>query len=441
MHIFDTITRKMERLAYYKLLEWKEKQNKMPLILKGARQVGKTWLMKEFGKRNYTHVAYFNFESVKNLHLIFEKGFDTTSIISALNIESGIQIEPHNTLIIFDEIQACPSALTSLKYFQESNKKYDIIAAGSLLGVSLHMNQSFPVGKVDFMELFPLSFNEFLLAMGQEDLLGIINRKEKGMIEVFKDKYVDLLKQYYFIGGMPEAVNSFIVDKDFLKARAIQVSILYSYEQDFSKHAPYQLVPKLRLIWQSIVSQLGKENKKFTYSSLKKGARSKDYESALSWLSDAGLVYKIIRINKPGVPLKSYEDGNDFKLYVHDVGLLCAMAEIAPSVILGEDDLFKEFKGSLTEQFVLQQLKSKGVQPNYWTTEGSQAEVDFIIQKESEVIPIEVKAAENLKSKSLKIYYEKFQPNYCYRFSMSNYREQDWMINIPLYAIELATYL
>lgn len=441
MPIFDSITRKMERLAYYKLLEWKEKQNKMPLILKGARQVGKTWLMKEFGKRNYTHVAYFNFESVKNLHLIFEKGFDTKSIISALNIESGIQIEPHNTLIIFDEIQACPSALTSLKYFQESNKKYDIIAAGSLLGVSLHMNQSFPVGKVDFMELFPLSFNEFLLAMGQEDLLGIINRKEKGMIEVFKDKYVDLLKQYYFIGGMPEAVNSFIVDKDFLKARAIQVSILYSYEQDFSKYAPYQLVPKLRLIWQSIVSQLGKENKKFTYSSLKKGARSKDYESALSWLSDAGLVYKIIRINKPGVPLKSYEDGNDFKLYVHDVGLLCAMAEIAPTVILGEDDLFKEFKGSLTEQFVLQQLKSKGVQPNYWTTEGSQAEVDFIIQKESEVIPIEVKAAENLKSKSLKIYYDKFQPNYCYRFSMSNYREQDWMINIPLYAIELATYL
>jgi predicted AAA+ superfamily ATPase len=441
MPIFDSITRKMERLAYYKLLEWKEKQNKMPLILKGARQVGKTWLMKEFGKRNYTHVAYFNFESVKNLHLIFEKGFDTTSIISALNIESGIQIEPNNTLIIFDEIQACPSALTSLKYFQESNKKYDIIAAGSLLGVSLHMNQSFPVGKVDFMELFPLSFNEFLLAMSQEDLLGIINRKEKGMIEVFKDKYVDLLKQYYFIGGMPEAVNSFRVDKDFLKVRAIQVSILYSYEQDFSKHAPYQLVPKLRLIWQSIVSQLGKENKKFTYSSLKKGARSKDYESALSWLSDAGLVYKIIRINKPGVPLKSYEDGNDFKLYVHDVGLLCAMAEIAPTVILGEDDLFKEFKGSLTEQFVLQQLKSKGVQPNYWTTEGSQAEVDFIIQKESEVIPIEVKAAENLKSKSLKIYYEKFQPNYCYRFSMSNYREQDWMINIPLYAIELATYL
>jgi predicted AAA+ superfamily ATPase len=350
-------------------------------------------------------------------------------------------LKKYNTLIIFDEIQACPSALTSLKYFQESNKKYDIIAAGSLLGVSLHMNQSFPVGKVDFMELFPLSFNEFLLAMGQEDLLGIINRKEKGMIEVFKDKFVDLLKQYYFIGGMPEAVNSFIVDKDFLKARAIQVSILYSYEQDFSKHAPYQLVPKLRLIWQSIVSQLGKENKKFTYSSLKKGARSKDYESALSWLSDAVLVYKIIRINKPGVPLKSYEDGNDFKLYVHDVGLLCAMAEIAPTVILGEDDLFKEFKGSLTEQFVLQQLKSKGVQPNYWTTEGSQAEVDFIIQKESEVIPIEVKAAENLKSKSLKIYYDKFQPNYCYRFSMSNYREQDWMINIPLYAIELATYL
>ena len=430
----------MERLAYYKLLEWKEKQNKMPLILKGARQVGKTWLMKEFGKRNYTHVAYFNFESVKNLHLIFEKGFDTTSIISALNIESGIKIEPHNTLIIFDEIQACPSALTSLKYFQESNKQYDIIAAGSLLGVSLHMNQSFPVGKVEIMELFPFSFNEFLLAMGQEDLLGIINRKEKGMIEVFKDKYVVLLKQYYFIGGMPEAVNSFREDKDFLKVREIQVSILYSYEQDFSKHAPYQLVPKLRLIWQSIVSQLGKENKKFTYSSLKKGARSKEYESALSWLSDAGLVYKIVRINKPGVPLKSYEDSNDFKLYVHDVGLLCAMAEIAPTVILGEDDLFKEFKGSLTEQFVLQQLKSKGIQPNYWTTEGSQAEVDFIIQKGSEVIPIEVKAAENLKSKSLKIYYEKFHPNFCYRFSMSNYREQDWMINIPLYAIELASY-
>ena len=287
----------MERLAYYKLLEWKEKQNKMPLILKGARQVGKTWLMKEFGKRNYTHVAYFNFESVKNLHLIFEKGFDTTSIISALNIESGIKIEPHNTLIIFDEIQACPSALTSLKYFQESNKQYDIIAAGSLLGVSLHMNQSFPVGKVEFMELFPFSFNEFLLAMGQEDLLGIINRKEKEMIEVFKDKYIVLLKQYYFIGGMPEAVNSFREDKDFLKVREIQVSILYSYEQDFSKHAPYQLVPKLRLIWQSIVSQLGKENKKFTYSSLKKGARSKEYESALSWLSDAGLVYKIIRRN------------------------------------------------------------------------------------------------------------------------------------------------
>lgn len=431
----------MERLAYHQLLEWKEKKIKMPLILKGARQVGKTWLMKEFGKRNYKNTAYFNFESSKNLHLVFEKGFDVKTIISALNIESGIQIEPKTTLVIFDEIQACPAALTSLKYFQESEFNYDILAAGSLLGVSLHSKQSFPVGKVEFIELFPLSFKEFLLALDQQDLIELINKSAKSMVEIFKDKYVELLKQYYFTGGMPEVVNSYREETNYLKVREIQERILYSYEQDFSKHAPYQIVPKIRLIWQSITSQLGKENRKFTYSSLKKGARSKDFETALSWLFDAGLVYKVIRINKPGIPLKSYEDINDFKLYIHDVGLLCAMGDIAPSAILDKDELFSEFKGAVTEQYVLQQLKSKGIQPNYWTIEGSQAEVDFVIQKGAEVIPIEVKASENLKSKSLKVYFDKYKPKYCYRFSMSNYREQDWMTNIPLYAFELAPYL
>jgi len=344
----------MERFAFKELIKWKNKQGRKPLVIRGARQVGKTWLMKEFGKKEYAQIAYTNFESSKLLSTLFINDFDIKRIIAALQIETGVQINPDNTLIIFDEIQEAEGAITSLKYFFENAPEYHIIAAGSLLAVALQKHTSFPVGKIEFIKLYPLNLEEFLLAMGQKPLLNLLVSKDWELIKSFKEKYIQFLRQYFFIGGMPEAVLSFSINNNYKDVRYIQKQILSAYEQDFSKHAPNEIVPRIRMLWNSIPAQLAKENKKFIYKIVRSGARAKDYEIALSWLIDCGLVHKVCRVSKPGIPLKAYEDYNAFKLFVVDVGLLGAMGDIDIKTLLDGKAIFEEFKGAMTEQYVLQ---------------------------------------------------------------------------------------
>ncbi|MBK6950244.1 MAG: ATP-binding protein [Haliscomenobacter sp.] len=425
----------MNRTAITSLRQWKANPRRKPMLLRGARQVGKTWLMKAFGAQEYLQVAYVNLEVSRNLHSVFEEGFDLRRIISAIQIETGVAVEPMSTLLILDEIQECPAALTALKYFQENAPEYHLIAAGSLLGVAMHQSVSFPVGKVEFLDLYPMSFHEFLSAGGQEPLVQAMQAGDWPLVAAFSERLTGLLKQYYFTGGMPEAVSHFIESNNYSEVREIQLRLLAAYEQDFSKHAPYQQVPRIRMVWQSITSQLARENRKFIYSALRHGARAKEFELAVAWLHDAGLIYKVTRIQKPGLPLSAHEDMNDFKLFLHDVGLLAAMGGLDPRTLLQGNALFTEFKGALTEQYALQQLKSAGLKPFYWTVEKSRAEVDFVVQVQNEVIPIEIKAEENLKSKSLRVYYDAFAPRRCLRSSMSTYRAQDWMVNIPLYGL------
>lgn len=425
----------MQRGLLQTLIIWKEKVDRKPLIIRGARQVGKTWLMKEFGKTHYKNIAYVNFETALSLHHVFESGFEVEKLIMALKIETGADIIPGETLIILDEIQECEAAITSLKYFQENANQYHIVAAGSLLGVATNKNRSFPVGKVDFLDLHPLSFSEFLLAVNEPQLLDLLQKKDWNLITAFKSKYIDLLKQYYYVGGMPEVVLTFINQKDFKKVREKQLNILTSYEQDFSKHAPNEIVPRIRLVWQSLPSQLAKENRKFTYGNLKKGARAREFELAIEWLTNAGIIHKVNRCNKPGMPLIAYTVLSDFKLFLLDVGLLAAMGNLDIHTLINEQSLFEEFKGALTEQYVLQQLKSIDQLPiYYWSAEKATAEIDFLIQYQNRIIPIEVKAAENLKAKSLKTYHQKFSPEISIRTSLSDYRKEDWLVNLPLYA-------
>lgn len=426
----------MLREAYSFLLNWKNKKDRKPLIIQGARQVGKTWLMKEFGRREYQKTAYFNFESSMELRSIFKAGFDVPKIISALNIIADTPIQAEDTLIIFDEIQSCPEAITSLKYFQENNPEYSIFAAGSLLGVSIHQGTSFPVGKVEFMSLYPLNFHEFLGAMGKLELLKTIQSGNPILVEIFHAQYVELLKQYYFLGGMPAVVKEFIENQDYYQARAIQQNIITAYENDFSKHAPVSQLPRIRMIWQSIVGQLAKENSKFVYNILRTGARAKDFELAIEWLKDAGLIHKATRITKAGIPINAYADFSDFKIYLNDVGLLCAMGGLTPEILLKENDLFVEFKGTISEQFVLQQLLCHNYQGYYWNPENAKSEVDFVIQKDNLIIPIEVKSATNVKSRSLRVYYDKYEPKFCIRTSLAGYQKQEWMENIPLYGFQ-----
>lgn len=426
----------MRREAIKDLIKWKNDVNRKPLIIRGARQVGKTWIMKEFGKSYYEKTAYINFDNNERMESLFSGDFDISRIITALQIESGTFIEANNTLIIFDEVQEVPMALTSLKYFCENAPEYHIIAAGSLLGVALHKGTSFPVGKVDFMDLYPLNFIEFLNAAGHESLAKLIENCDFQLITSFKGKYIDLLKQYYYIGGMPEAVKSFIEYGDYTKVREIQNRLLLAYEQDFSKHAPNETVPRIRMLWTSIPTQLAKENKKFIYGLIRQGARAREYELAMQWLLDCGLIYKVGRVTKPGLPLMAYQDFNAFKLFVVDIGLLSAMSQLDIKALLDKNRVFEEFKGALTEQYVLQQLIAyKNITPFYWTSESSRAEVEFIFQNGMDIIPLEVKAAENLQAKSLKSYCSKYKPDYAVRTSMSDYRKEDWLINIPLYAM------
>ena len=425
----------MKRYAMQELIDWKNRHDRMPLIIRGARQVGKTWLMKEFGEYEFNSVAYINFDNNERMETLFSGSYDINRLISGLQIESGVSINSKDTLLIFDEIQEVPRAIASLKYFRENAPEYSIVAAGSLLGVALHEGTSFPVGKVDFMDLYPMSYLEFLEALNRQDLVKLLNAGDWELIGAFKSIYIDLLKQYYFVGGMPEAVNCFISHQDYTEVRRIQNRLLASYEQDFSKHAPNESVPRIRMLWDSVPAQLAKENKKFMYGLIRQGARAKEFELAMQWLLDCGLIHKTNRITKPGMPLAAYQD-NGFKLYLLDVGLLAAKSNLDVKSLLEGNKIFEEFKGALTEQYVQQQLiASLGIRPYYWSTERGTAEVDFVLQHGADIIPLEVKAEENLKARSLKSYVEKYSPNLAVRTSMSNYRKEEWLTNVPLYAI------
>lgn len=430
----------MYRIAIEKLYKWKNSKRRKPLIIEGARQVGKTWLMKEFGKQAYADTVYINFDSNSRMADLFSADLDTERLIMGLELYAGRKINPDNTLLIFDEVQEVPRALASLKYFYENAPQYHIVCAGSLLGIALHQGTSFPVGKVDFLKLYPLSFSEFLMATGNERFAELLKKQDYEMITSFKQTYIDALKHYYFVGGMPEAVQSFAESKDFNEVRAIQKRILAAYEQDFSKHAPNEIVPKIRMLWNSIPSQLARENKKFIYGLVREGGRAREYETAIMWLSDCGLVHKVSRVNAAGIPLKAYEDLKAFKLFIVDVGLLGCMTGLRQRTLLDGDDLFVEFKGALTEQYVCQQLKTiEDLGVYYYTNDRGSCEIDFVVDTGEQIVPIEVKAETNLRAKSLKTYRERFEPELSVRTSMADYKKEDWLLNLPLYAIENIT--
>lgn len=425
----------MKRNAIKELYEWKENNGRKPLVILGARQVGKTWLMKEFGKEAYKKCAYVNFEDNDDLRGLFEHDFDIQRIIANLQWATDVTID-EDTLIILDEIQEAPRGITALKYFQEKAPQYHVIAAGSLLGIAMHKNDSFPVGKVDFMHLYPLSFYEFLNAIGEKKMVDLLQAKDWTMLTMVRAKFEERLRQYYFVGGMPAAVLAFVNDGDLNKVRTIQKSIIEAYERDFSKHAPAIEVPRIRMVWHSIPSQLSKENRKFIYGMIKEGARAKDFELAIEWLKDAGLIYKINRCKKAQLPLAAYEDFSAFKMFLSDIGLMGAMSNLPVQSLLNGNMLFSDFKGALTEQFVLQQMKTnQSLSIYYWSADNSRGEIDFLVQQEEKVIPIEVKAEENLQAKSLRMFVERNPGLKGCRFSMSPYREQDWLVNYPLYSV------
>lgn len=426
----------MKRLVIDELVKWKENTNRKPLILKGVRQCGKTYILKEFGKEHYDNVAYFNFEQDKTLSRVFDNDFDIKRIVYELSIISKSKIEQGKTLIIFDEIQECGNALTSLKYFNENGNGYHVACAGSLLGIALHKNVSFPVGKVDFITLYPMSFYEFLIATEEESLYEyLIAFKGKSVSEAIAPKIINLLKQYYVIGGMPEVVDNWVKNHDIQEAEQIQQQIISSYELDFAKHADIKDFPKLTAIWSSIPNQLSKPNSKFIFSQVKKGYRAKDLEDALEWLVDAGLVYKVAKIEKPYIPLSSYADNSFFKIYLSDVGLLRRMASVPADVILDPSSIYSEFKGAVTENFVLNELtKTLGTPLYYWTSDNS-AEVDFVVQSNSNVVPIEVKSEANVKARSLSVYIDKYQPKYAIKTSMKADVGGDRIYRLPLYLI------
>lgn len=426
----------MQRSAMNKLISWKISDKRKPLIVNGARQVGKTWLLKTFGEENYTNVAYISFYNNQRAKNIFENDFDMNRIILSLQLESNEKISPNSTLIILDEIQECPNALESLKYFCENASDYHVVSACSLLGSALQSGVSYPVGKVNLLDLYPLSYKEFLYAIGEEQLALSLESKDYSIIDIFADKYLFNLKNYLFVGGMPEVVNSFVNEHDYKAVRELQSDIIRMYRNDFSKHIPSRDFSKVCLVFDSIAVQLAKENKKFFFGNVKKGARSSDFENAIEWLRNAGLVHKVLKVNEPHVPLAAYKDISSYKLFFLDVGLLGAMTELDSVSIIEGNKLFMEFKGALTEQYVLQELKAQtNYTPYYFCTSSSRFKKDFIIQKDNQIVPIEVKAATNIKSPSLKAFFEKYNPEKSIRFSTLPYKDQGWMINYPLYAV------
>ncbi len=405
-------------------------------MLRGARQVGKTWLLREFGASRFENVAYIRIEDNAPMQQLFEGSLEPARLLRGISAETGEQINPHTTLVILDEVQAAPRALTALKYFYEDAPEYAIAVAGSLLGVALNAGVSFPVGKVTFMDLHPLSFREFLLAMGEDALEQNIRECDFEMIEVFRERYVDLLHLYYFVGGMPEAVLSYAKNANFAEVRQIHEDILSAYQGDFAKHAGSTIGERCRLIFDSLPRHLAKENKKFVYGVVKKGYRGRDLDDALQFLIDAGLVLKVKRVSAPGLPLSAYVDEASFKLFCVDIGLLGALAGVESKTIIEGNDLFTHFKGAMAEQYVCQQLVSDNkLSPYYWSAERSTGEIDFIVQSKGSVVPIEVKAEENLKAKSLAFFCKTYDLSNAIRLSLSGYRRESWLTNIPLYAV------
>jgi len=427
----------MYRIAIKELIKWKLKEYKKPLIFLGARQVGKTWLLQEFGKTEYRQMVYVNFEDKDTPKEIFQADFNIDRIITLLNAYAGLKITAEDTLLIFDEIQAAPQGITALKYFYEKAPQYQIIAAGSLLGINIHPGESFPVGKVEFATLYPLNFTEFLLALGETGLVELMEKCDWELVNSFHSKLINYLRYYFYTGGMPEAVLSFSLNRDWNEVREIQKNILTSYEKDFSKHAPKDILPRINMVWKSIPTQLAKENKKFIYGVIKEGARAKDFELAIQWLVDSGLLHKIHSVSKPALPLVAYQELSAFKLYHNDIGLLGAMSKLNAKTLLHGNDIFTEFKGALSEQYVYQQLiQNENLSIHYFPFDNSKYEVDFVIQNEDdEVIPIEVKSGENLRAKSFKLFCEKHKPQTAIRTSLSNYRQENWMTNVPLYIV------
>lgn len=428
----------MERSIYSSLKKWKESPTRKPLILQGARQVGKTYILKEFGAREYSEVVYINCDDNNDMQNMFVD-YDVDRIIRSMSAISGISIKPSTTLLILDEIQEVERGLASLKYFCEKAPEYHVAVAGSLLGITLHEGTSFPVGKVDMLYMYPMDFEEFLLAMGKEQLVELLRNNSWAALTPLRGMLTELLRQYYFVGGMPEAVKTYVERGDIWEVRSIHSKIIDAYRNDMSKHVPKQQVQRINMVWNSIPSQLARDNKKFIYGALRKGARANDFEIAIQWLVDSGLVHKVHRISKPVVPLKFYEDMASFKLFLLDCGLLGALSETPPEQILIGDNVFEEYKGAFTENYVLQQLKSLSrTFVYYYSNDNSTLKIDFVVQHEAHVIPIEVKAEENLRAKSLRQFVTDNSGLHGVRFSMSDYREQDWLTNVPLWAVRWA---
>jgi len=427
----------MYRDKIKELKKWKLNKNKKPLVFLGARQVGKTWLIKEFGNTEYRQMVYVNFEDKDAPKNIFQEDFNIDRIITLLNAYTGLKIMAKDTLLVFDEIQAAPMGITALKYFYEKSPEYQIIAAGSLLGINLHPGESFPVGKVEFLTLYPLKFTEFLLAIGESGIVELMEKRDWELVNSFNSKLINYLRYYFYTGGMPEAVLSFSQNRDWNEVRKIQRDILKSYEKDFSKHAPKEILPRINMVWDSLPAQLAKENKKFIYGVIKEGARAKDFEMAIQWLVDSGLLHKVYSVSKLGLPLVAYQELSAFKLYHNDIGLLGAMSKLNAKTIINENDIFTEFKGALTEQYVFQQLKlNDNLSIHYFPFDNSKYEVDFVVQNEEDkIIPIEVKSGENLRAKSFKLFCEKFHPETAIRTSLTNYHKESWMTNVPLYIV------
>ena len=396
--------------------------------------MGKTYILKAFGKLHYRNVAYVNLDSQKELAKVFEQDFNVTRIIRSLSAFLNIHIEPQHTLIVLDEVQECPAALHALKYFCEDAPEYHVVVAGSLLGISMHGNSSFPVGKVDMLRMFPLTFEEFLMALGEEQLVKLMKDGETEVIDTLSGRFVDCLRQYYYTGGMPAVVKEYITSGNLQSVRQLQKQILFDYRRDFSKHAPAEQVPRINLVWDSIPAQLARENKKFIYGALKKGGRAKEFEMAIQWLIDAGLVYRVYRANKPSLPLKFYEDLSAFKLFSIDVGLMGAMADSPAEAVLVNNQAFVEYKGAMTELYVLTQLQPTGIPIYYYRSNDSLSEIDFLIQSGVRIVPIEVKAEVNVKSKSLSAFIQKHPGLKGLRLSLLPFQTQDWMENRPLYA-------
>ena len=425
----------MKRKVYKQLIEWKNSKDRMPLILLGARQVGKTWIMQNFGKQEYEKVAYVNCDDEPEMQQLFAADYDIDRILLTLQAITGTKITPGDTLVIFDEIQETPRGLHSLKYFQEKAPDYHIMVAGSLPGVTLGRGESFPVGKVDMLSMYPMDFEEFLTATGNESYVELLQTKEWTLTDVLLPKLTELLRQYYYVGGMPGVVAKYIANADLAQVRKLQQAILEAYRRDISKHTTTAESTRIRQVLDSLPMQLVKENKKFIYGAIRKGARAKDFETALQWLLDAGIVYKVNRIKEPRMPLKFYEEADAFKLFLLDCGLLACMADAPANQMLIGDNVFAEFKGAFTEQYVLQQLKAAQLSPYYWSNAKTPAEIDFVLQHAGRIIPVEVKAEKNVRSRSLAQFIKEHPELKGARFSMQGYTDQGWMENIPLVAL------